>query len=44
VLVWRNLEFRIEEATAGQIERIRITRIAPNVEDATTAVTPPSGS
>jgi magnesium and cobalt exporter, CNNM family len=44
VLVWRNLEFRIEEATAGQIERIRITRIAPNVEDATTAVTPPSRS
>ena len=29
VLVWRNLEFRIEEASAGQIERIRITRTAP---------------
>jgi CBS domain containing-hemolysin-like protein len=30
VLVWKNLEFRIEEASAGQIARIRITRIAPN--------------
>jgi CBS domain containing-hemolysin-like protein len=33
VLLWKNLEFRIEEATAGQIERVRITRIAPNPED-----------
>ncbi len=29
VLVWKDLEFRIEEATAGQIERIRITRRIP---------------
>jgi len=29
VLVWKDLEFRIEEATAGQIERIRITRRVP---------------
>jgi CBS domain containing-hemolysin-like protein len=33
VLLWKNLEFRIEEANSGQIERIRITRIAPNAED-----------
>lgn len=39
VLVWRNLEFRIEEASAGHIERIRITRIAPNLEPSAAAET-----
>ena len=29
VLVWEDLEFRIEEAVGGQIERIRITRKRP---------------
>jgi CBS domain containing-hemolysin-like protein len=29
VLVWENLEFRIEEASAGQIERLRIVRRTP---------------
>ncbi|MGH9433274.1 MAG: hemolysin family protein [Terriglobia bacterium] len=29
ILLWKDLEFRIEEATAGQIERIRITRRPP---------------
>ncbi len=29
VFVWNNLEFRIEEASAGQIQRIRITRRMP---------------
>ncbi len=28
VLMWKNLEFRVEEASAGMIERIRITRKA----------------
>jgi CBS domain containing-hemolysin-like protein len=37
ILVWKNLEFRIEEASAGQLERIRITRIAPNPQDASDA-------
>lgn len=32
VLVWRNLEFRIEEAYAGQIGRVRITRVSHNPE------------
>jgi CBS domain containing-hemolysin-like protein len=41
LLVWKNLEFRIEEAAAGQIERIRITRIAPNAEHAAGAADAP---
>jgi CBS domain containing-hemolysin-like protein len=35
VIVWKNLEFRIEEASAGQIQRIRITRRAPPRKPAT---------
>jgi magnesium and cobalt exporter, CNNM family len=37
VLVWKDLEFRIEEATAGQIERIRITRTTPDVGETVSA-------
>ncbi|MGH9453335.1 MAG: hemolysin family protein [Terriglobia bacterium] len=37
VLVWKDLEFRIEEASAGQIERIRITRRMPSVGESVSA-------